>query len=324
MAKAVHIPEPELAWAEHREDRGFRWLMIIMVVLFLGVGVVFNAITLPEVVQKNLIDISPRLAQLILEKQKVKPPPPKKVIPEKEEQKKTEKKKPEKPKEKKKEKPKEKKKEVKKEDARDVAKKSGLLALADELEDLRESFDLDDTLKLPQQTEGKQAAVVATSGDLLTAGAQTSSGGIQTDTLNRNIKTSELAQRQTTSVESKIEADATKLAKASTNQKQKGSGSGSVAKRSADEIERVFQQNKGGIFNLYNRALRKIPSLAGQVVIELTISPGGQVTAVKVLSSELGDETLERKLVVKIKKFKFSKANVAEITVTYPIDFLPS
>ena len=327
MAKAVLIPEPELPWAEHQEDRGFRWLMIIMVVLFLGAGVVFNAIKLPEIVEKNLIDISPRLAKLILEKQKVKPPEPKKVIPKKEEQKKKEKpkeKKKEKPKEKKKEKPKEKKKEVKKEDAREIAKKSGLIALADELEDLRESFDLDDTLKMPQQTEGKQAAVVATSGDLLTAGAQTSSGGIQTDTLNRNIKTSELAQRQTTSVKSKIEADASKLAKASTNQKQKGSASGSVAKRSADEIERVFQKNKGGIFAIYNRALRKNPSLEGKVVIELTISPAGQVTAVKILSSELGDEKLERKLVVKIKKFKFSKANVTEITVSYPIDFLPS
>jgi len=324
MAKAVLIPEPELPWAEHQEDRGFRWLMIIMVVLFLGAGVVFNAITLPEIVQKNLVDISPRLAQLILEKQKVKPPPPKKVIPKKEEQKKAEKKKKEKPKEKKKEKPKEKKKEVKKEDARDIAKKSGLIALADELADLRDSFDLDDTLKLPQQTEGKQAAVVAGSSDLLSAGAQASSGGIQTDTLNRNIKTSELAQRQTTRVESKIEADASKLAKASTSQKQKGSGTGSAAKRSADEIERVFQRNKGSIFNLYNRALRKNPSLAGQVVIELTISPGGQVTAVNLLSSELGDKTLERKLIIKIKKFKFSKANVAEITVTYPIDFLPS
>jgi TonB family protein len=327
MAKAILTPEPELPWAEHQEDRGFRWLMIVMVLLFLGAGVVFNAIKLPEVVQKNLVDVSPRLAQLILEKQKVKPPPPEKVIPKKEEQKKKEKpkeKKKEKPKEKKKEKPKEKKKEVKKEDARDVAKKSGLIALADELEDLRDSFDLDDTLKMPQQNDGKQAAVVATSGDLLTAGAQTSSGGIQTDTLNRNIKTSELAQRQTTKVKSKIEADATKLAKASSSEKQKGSGSATVAKRSADEIERVFQQNKGSIFNLYNRALRKNPSLAGQVVIELTISPSGKVTAVKVLSSELGDEKLERKLVVKIKKFNFSKANVAEITVTYPIDFLPS
>jgi len=44
MAKGVLIPEPELPWAEHQEDRGFRWLMIIMVVLFLGAGVVFNAV----------------------------------------------------------------------------------------------------------------------------------------------------------------------------------------------------------------------------------------------------------------------------------------
>jgi len=56
----------------------------------------------------------------------------------------------------------------------------------------------------------------------------------------------------------------------------------------------------------------------------LTIAPSGEVTRVKILSSELGDETLERKLVLKIKRFKFSKASVAEITVTYPIEFLPS
>ena len=105
-----------------------------------------------------------------------------------------------------------------------------------------------------------------------------------------------------------------------------GSGSGGAAAgvRSSDEIERVFQRNKGGIFNLYNRALRKNPSLVGQVVFELTISPSGQVTKVEIVSSELGDEKLERKLVLKIKKFKFQKANVAEMKVTYPIEFLPS
>jgi TonB family protein len=322
MAKAVAIPEPNLPWVDDQEDRSFRWLMIIMMVLFLGTGLILDAIKLPELVQKNLIDISPRLAKLILEKQKVKPPPPKKVIPKKEEQKKPEKKK-EKPKEKKKEKPKEKKKpEVKKEDAREVAKKSGLIALSDELADLRESFDLDDTLKLPQQTTGKQAAKIQTASNLLSAGAQQSSGGIQTDTLNRAIKTSELAQRQTTRVESKIETNEQKLARASTTQQQQKKGT--LAKRTADEIERVFQRNKGSIFNLYNRALRKNPLLSGQVVVELTIAPNGQVIAVKILSSELGDAKLERKLVIKIKKFKFTKANVAEITVTYPIDFLPS
>jgi TonB family protein len=325
MAKAVAIPEPNLPWVDHQEDRSFRWLMIIMMILFLGTGLILDAIKLPELVQKNLVDVSPRLAKLILEKQKVKPPPPKKIIPKKEkpkEKKKPEKKK-EKPKEKKKpEKKKEKPKEVKKEDARDVAKKSGLIALSDELADLRESFDLDDTLKLPQQTTGKQAAKIETASNLLSAGAQQSSGGIQTDTLNRTIKTSELAQRQTTKVESKIETNEQKLAKASTTQQQQKKGT--VAKRTTDEIERIFQKNKASIFNLYNRALRKNPSLSGQVVVELTISPSGIVTAVKILSSELGDKKLERKIELKIKKFKFAKANVAEYTVTYPIDFLPS
>jgi len=318
MARAATIPEPNLPWLEQQEDRSFRWIMIIMLLLFLGTGVVLNAIKLPEIVQKNLVDISPRLAKLILEKQKIKPPP-KKEKPK--EVKKEEPKKKEKKKEKPKKKEPEKKKEVKKPDAKEVAKNSGLIALADELEDLRESFELDEALKLPQQNEGKQAIVVATSSDLLTANAQQSSGGIKTDTLNRTIKTSELVQRKTTKVESKIEADATKLAKTSTDKKQQ---KGTVAQRSRDEIERVFQKNKGGIFNIYNRALRKNPDLAGQVVVELTIAPGGQVTAVEVLSSELGDAALERKLLLKIKKFKFSKANVAAITVTYPIDFLPS
>jgi protein TonB len=193
--------------------------------------------------------------------------------------------------------------------------------LSDELADLRESFDLDDTLKLPQQTADKQAARIETASNLLSAGAQQSSGGIQTDTLNRTIKTSELVQRQTTKVESKIEPNQKKLAKASTTQQQKKAV---VAKRTADEIERIFQKNKGAIFNLYNRARRKNPYLSGKVVVELTIAPSGEVTVVKILSSELDDKKLERKLELKIKKFKFSKANVAAITVTYPIDFLPS
>lgn len=308
MAQAA-VFEPNLPWVEYQEDRSFRRFAIILLLLFLGAGFVLDSIELPEVEQKALVDISPRLAKLILEKQKIKPPP--KI----EKPKEVKKKKPEKKKEipKKKEK-----KKVKKKDAREVAKQSGLIALSDELEDLRESFDLDDVLKLPQKTTGKKEIKIASASDLLTSTAQQTSGGIKTDTLNRTLKTSELTQRQTTKVESKIETNATKLAKASTTQKS------SAKRRSADEIERVFQQNKGGIFNLYNRALRKNPSLAGQVLVELTIAPNGSVTSVNILSSELGDEKLERKLVLKIKKFKFTKANVAEITVTYPIDFLPS
>ncbi len=308
MAAARAAIEPSLPWVEYSEDRGFRWLAIIMLLLFLSSGLVLNLIELPEIEQKKLNDISPRLAKLILEKQKVKPPP--------------------KPKEKKKEvekkKEKPKKKKEKKKSAREVAKQSGLIALADELDDLRESFALDDTIKLPQQTAGKQEIKVAAASDLLSSTAGDTSGGIQVDTLNRTITTSELAQRKTTKVESKIESSE-KLAKLDPAKKKTGSTSGIGNQRSPAEIERVFQKNKGAIFNLYNRALRKNPTLAGKVVMELTISPNGQVTSVRILSSELGDEKLERKLVLKIRKFKFaSRANVAEITVTYPIDFLPS
>jgi protein TonB len=314
MKKGTIIAEPNMPWLDDREDRFFRRLSIGMLLLFVAAGVILNTLQLPEVIQKNLVDVSPRLAKLILEKQKVKPPPkPEAPPPEKEKQ-------PEKKKEI--EKPKVKK-EVKKDSAREAAKKSGLIALSDELDDLREIFNADDVPTLPQQTTGSEAVAIASASDLLSSSAQQSSGGIQTNTLNRELKTSELAQRQTTQVESKIETNNNKLAKAEITQNSKSQGSG-PGKRSADEIERVFQKNKGGIFNIYNRALRKNPSLAGQVVVELIIAPSGTVTRVKILSSELGDEALERKLVLKIKRFKFSKAKVAEITATYPIDFLPS
>lgn len=313
MAGKATLPAPNMPWLDDREDRNFRRLVIVMLVLFISGGVILNAIQLPEVVQKSLVDVSPRLAKLILEKQQVVPPPkPKAPPPEKQQV------------EKKQEAPKpEKKKEVKKESAREVAKKSGLIAELDELEDMREMFSLDDLPALPQQTGGKEAVKVASTSDLIGATAQQSSGGIQADTLNRNLQGSELAQRQTTAVQSNIKASDTQLAKASTTQQQQSGAAGS-RKRSADEIERVFQKNKGAIFNIYNRALRNNPSLAGQVVVELTIAPGGEVTAVRILSSELNDEALERKLQLRIKRFKFSNANVAEVTVTYPIDFLPS
>lgn len=318
MAATATMTEPNLPWVDHGEDRGFKWLAIILLVVFMAAGGVMNWITLPEVERKNLVDVSPRLAKLILEKQEVKPPPPKpKPVPEKKE---VEKKK-EPPKKKAEKKPEPKKPEPKK-TAREVAQQSGLIAMADDLADLREAFDLDSVAALPQQkAAAKEAVKVASTSDLLSASAQQSSGGIQTDTLSRELKTSELSQRKTTQVESNIQGDKTQLARASTSKQQSRGGAGI---RSADEIERVFQQNKGGIFNLYNRALRTNPALAGKVVVEITIAPNGTVRSAKILSSELGDKKLERKLVLKIKKFRFAGGNVAEITVTYPIDFLPS
>jgi len=323
MAQATAIREPNMPWVESNEDRNFRRLLITLLIIFLAAGLVLDSLTLPEVTQKKLVDVSPRLARLILEKQKVKSPPLKIEKP-----KPVEKKNVEKPKEKKKvkEKPKPKPKEVKKEApkkkakvAREVAQQSGLIALSDELADLRESFDLDNTIELPQQTTGNKAIEIASAGDLLSSQAKKSSGGITTNTLTRKIETSELATRKTTTVTSNIKSKSAGKVTGTTTGK-----SDRTATRSAEEVERVFQKNKGAIFSIYNRALRKNPSLEGKLVVELTIAPNGSVISVKIISSELGDEKLERKLALKIKKFKFANADVPKITVSYPIDFLPS
>lgn len=313
MAKGTPILEPNMPWVESNEDRIFKRLTIGLLILFFIAGIILNNLKLPEVAQKNLIDVSPRLARLILEQKKI-PPPPKVEAP---------KPKVEIPKEKKKEEPK---KTVKKQPpkekpkaAREVAQQSGLIALSDELSDLRDSFDLDDVIELPQQTSGKIAVEVATATDLLTSQATKSSGGIKTNTLTREIKTSELAGRKTSNVSSNIKTKTeTKVTGAASDKK------GKTATRGAEEVELVFQRNKNAIFALYDRALRKNPSLEGKVVIEIIIEPNGTVSSARIISSELDDKGLERKLVLKIKKFKFSNKSVGQLIVTYPLDFLPS
>jgi TonB family protein len=101
------------------------------------------------------------------------------------------------------------------------------------------------------------------------------------------------------------------------------SGVSGKASRSREEIEMVFDRNKSSIYNLYNRALRSDPSLQGKVVVQLTIIPSGEITDCKVLSSELKNDELERKLVALIKMFHFESRDVETITTTKPIDFFP-
>ena len=63
----------------------------------------------------------------------------------------------------------------------------------------------------------------------------------------------------------------------------------------------MFDRNKGAIYALYTRALRERPELQGKVVLEFTIAPSGEVTACRVVSSELSDPELERKIVARVR-----------------------
>src|SRR5262249_59208043 len=96
------------------------------------------------------------------------------------------------------------------------------------------------------------------------------------------------------------------------------------AARSREEIELIFDRNKGAIYALYSRALREQPDLQGKMVLEFTISPGGEVTMCRVVSSELKDPELEQKIVALVRLFQFQPEDVDAVTATKPIDFFPT
>jgi protein TonB len=105
-----------------------------------------------------------------------------------------------------------------------------------------------------------------------------------------------------------------------------GSGSGSgtgTGQRSIEDIRRVFDANKGAIFAIYHRALRTAPDLRGQVVLELLIAPGGTVTEIRVVSSELGDPALVERVVGRVRMFDFGAQEVVPTRISYPVHFLP-
>jgi TonB family protein len=156
---------------------------------------------------------------------------------------------------------------------------------------------------------------------LITSNASGSSGGINTSSLSRGTGGGGLAGRSTTVVEGVMGGDGGGGPGAGGTVRRGASGK---ASRSIEDIKLVFDRNKGSIYTLYNRALRDDPTLQGKVVVKLTIASSGQVLDCQLVSSELRSPDLERKLLVRIKQFDFGARAVDTMVVTYPIDFLPS
>ena len=201
-------------------------------------------------------------------------------------------------------------------DPRRKAAASGLLALSDQLAELR---DLDVDSKVQAQplnsAVGERARVDRA---VLTARVGQGSGGIAVATASSGFGggSTRLQGHATAQVTSSVNA-----APAAEAQRSGRSNKGS---RTREEVELVFDRNKSAIYALYSRALRDNPALQGKVVLEVSIAPSGEVTECRIVSSELGDAELERKLVARVKMFRFEAKDVAEMTTTKPIEFFPA
>ena len=94
--------------------------------------------------------------------------------------------------------------------------------------------------------------------------------------------------------------------------------------RSEEEIQEILDRNKQAIYRIYNRELRVDPMLQGKVVVSITIAPSGKVTDCTIDYSELGSDTLEKKLIRLIRGIDFgAKENVPTVTTKVPIEFFP-
>lgn len=232
------------------------------------------------------------------------------------------------------------------ENARARASGVGLLAMKDEIAQIHSApaaVQLNKDIKPgPGVGSGVGPGVGAGVGpgvptrSLITSNATGGSGGINTAGLSRDTGGGGLAGRSTTLVEGVAGGRGGGGDGASSGGGGPGGtgagraggtltrGTSGKASRSIEEIKLVFERNKGAIYAIYNRALREEPSLQGKVVLELKIAPSGAVSDLRIVSSELKSPDLERKLLARIRQFDFGAKDVDLMTVTWPVDFLPS
>lgn len=321
---AVYYHSLTLPWTLSSEDeRRFRSILTWSLAIGLLFSVAMPYLPVPQTAKDEIVEVPPRLAKLILERREPPPPPPRVEAPKPKPKPKQEAKPKPKPKPKpKKEQPK---KLVKKtppkkpvntvKQAKEKAKRSGILAFQDTLSDLRENTAVNKVNKTGRLSSSGQTARKVERSMITSKQVAGSSGGINTAKLSRDTGDVGLVEHSTARVSSPVKAVG-----GESRQGRKGKG----ASRSMEDIQVVFDRNKGVIYSMYNRALRKDPSLQGKLVLRLTISPSGKVVTCELVSNELGSPELGRKVVQRVKLFNFGAKNVEEVTVTYPIDFLPA
>ena len=228
--------------------------------------------------------------------------------------------------------------------ARDVAAKSGVLQFKDDLAEMRESVDVSKVTR-SNLTRGVGTAE-KTERSIIAGKATGGSGGINTAALSRDTGGIALSGRETTRIDGPdgVYGHGTAgggIGGGKGNGVGSGSGdgvgpgkngkkgdlvagNGGSGGRSDESIRRVMDQNKGAIFSIYNRALREDPDLKGRFVFEMVIDASGQVTDVKLISSELSDQGLIGKIMARIRLISFGAEDVSRTKVNYSLDFLPS
>jgi outer membrane biosynthesis protein TonB len=203
-------------------------------------------------------------------------------------------------------------------DTREQVKSKGILAF-------RESFAAQANLR-PTAQLGSQARVRSAGEDevgrpqrmMVATSAPGSSGGINLASISRDVGGGGggIGDVQVTRVASSIGGG---------DGPNRPLSGGAFAGRTDEEIQIVFDRYKAALYRLYNRELRKDPTLRGQMVLRMTIEPDGSVSLCELQSSDMDAPTLVTQVVDRVRTFDFgAKEDIVAVTIIYPIDFLPA
>lgn len=303
--------DTSLPWSSTRSDQGCFALVLCGLLLITAIpAILIPGIDLPELPPEERDDVPPQLTRLVQAPKPAEPvelPPPEPVVsPESQpepasipETTPT---------------PREQRPQVSGEQtveqAREVASQSGLLALQQQLAEMRTPVE---------STGGRLSANVESSGRAeqpaggeKPAAALTGSGGVTAS--SGPTREVELASHEVARVAAPVaEPEPVLPAREEV-----------TPQRAMSNIRQVFEAQKTALYSLYRRELRQDPALEGKVLLELIIEPDGRVSHCEVVSSELGRPMLEQRLANRVLLFNFGAKDVERRTVRFPIDFLPS
>jgi protein TonB len=96
------------------------------------------------------------------------------------------------------------------------------------------------------------------------------------------------------------------------------------SRRDMQSIRRTLERYKGSVYALYTKALRQSPELNGRFIFEFVILPNGDISKLKLVSSELKAPNLEAKMLKKISGINFGATDNLPTSVQYTFSFLPS
>ncbi|PKM46565.1 MAG: energy transducer TonB [Gammaproteobacteria bacterium HGW-Gammaproteobacteria-1] len=318
----MHVPTYEqvaFAWRpDARDERRFRVFLALVITAFLFAGIVLSSIPLPKKERAARVEVPERVAKFITERPKpkvVEAPKPEPKAP------------PPRPEPKFERKPQEERKpltniEVK---ARQKAEDSGLLALSRDLSDLIDTVSVQSMTNGRLSKSGDSQSVAAVNTDILTSRGAQGSGGVKQDVRDGDVGRSQLDEgqrqvaRQLLASKGQIGTAGSEFGASGRQGMERGDNL-----RSEADVAYVMDKHKSILHSIYRRARRSNPGLQGKIVLEITILPSGQVSDVRVKSSELNDKSLEVSLVARIRQFDFGSRPVEPLTIVVPVEFLPS